>query len=143
MKKTVCIFLVLSICFSAIGIPTLAAQPETVTPLYENTLLVRTTMNMDSAGKANINIQCYGKSGTTSIRAETHLELKVGQSWVTIDNGQPNDQWTASTTDAFLIRTYEYQLVARGTYRAVTIFTVTKGTSEGIAVFSNEVTYTP
>ena len=143
MKKTVCILLVLVICFSTIGLPTLAAQPETVAPLYEHTSLVLTTMNMSNGGKANINIQCYAETGTTSIRAETHLELKVGQSWVTIDNGQPNDQWTASTTDAFLVRTYEYQLVARGTYRAVTIFTVTKGTSEGIAVFSNEVTYTP
>ena len=143
MKKTVCILLVLSICFSAIGIPTLAAQPETVTPLYDNTSLVKAIMSLNSNGKSSIKIQCYGKSGTTSIRAETHLELKVGQSWGTIDNGQPNYQWTASTTDAFLVRTYEYQLVARGTYRAVTIFTVTKGTSEGIAVFSNEVTYTP
>lgn len=143
MKKTVCILLVLSICFSAIGIPTLAAQPETVTPLYDNTSLVKAIMSLNSNGKSSIKIQCYGKSGTTSIRAETHLELKVGQSWVTIDNGQPNYQWTDSTTEAFFVKTYEYQLVARGTYRAVTIFTVTRGTSEGIAVFSNEVTYNP
>ena len=145
MKKTICLLLVFAIISSTIGIPAMAAEITTadIAPRYTNASSAQTTITIINSDTLSITATCYGKSGTTSITARTHLELKVGSSWVTIANGQPNSEWTNSTSSPLFIQTYEYELQAPGTYRAATIFTVTKGSSEGIAVFSNEISYFP
>lgn len=145
MKKIICLLLASAIFFSVMEASAAAAEmnAETIAPRYANASSAQTTVSIVNSNTLSITAICYGYSGTTSITARTHLELKVGQSWVTINNGQPNYEWTGSSSIPRFFQTYEYELQAQGTYRAVTIFTVTKGTSEGIAVFSNEISYYP
>lgn len=148
MKKIICIVLALSISISAFLLPATAASPspsdDVVTPYYSHTSSVSVDLNISDGGLATIGPQCVAYSGTTSITATTYIELQINpQSWVRIDNGQENDQWVDTVSARFLSKTYEYQLSAPGTYRAVTIFAVTRGTTERIAITSNAVSYYP
>ena len=146
MKKIICLLLVFAVLSSVLVVSALAAPipvANSISPRYLNVSKASIAIAVANSNTLSILPTCTGYLGTTSITARTHLELKVGQSWVTIANGQPNNEWTGSTNSCHFSEAYEYELQAPGTYRAVTIFTVTKGTSEGIAVFSNEISYFP
>jgi len=67
---------------------------------------------------------CLGKSSCTGIDSVTYLEYKVGNSWMRVDLGNENDEYTYSTTASRMVQSYDITLTTPGTYRAVVIFTV-------------------
>ena len=112
MKRILSLILAV-IFFMGVNIPTYAAMPETITPLWANTSQAQVTFVIRD-----------GKSSCTGIDAITYIERKIGTFWVKIDLGVPNNEYRYSTTNSYLVQNHETTITSPGTYRAVVIFTV-------------------
>lgn len=123
MKKITALILAV-ILLMASAIPVFAAAPETVVPFLINTSQARVTFAVSADGTASWTIMCIGKSSCTGIDAVTYLERQVGNSWVRVDLGNLNDEYTYSTTASQLVQNNKIALTTSGTYRAVVLFTV-------------------
>ena len=131
MRKVVSLFLALALSISALGVPVFAQpQEETAAPYATNVLRTDVTLEISSNGIATITSVCIGISGTTSIRATTYLERDLSGRWFRVDIPEADDQWVSSTTSRIYSVTKTHQLTIQGTYRAVTVFTVTAGSGE-------------
>ena len=141
MKKMFSLFLVFALSISILGTHAFAkAESDVITPYYTNATVARVVLTIDDTGLATIKSTCTGISSTTSISAITYLEKSVNGSWVRVDISETNDQWVTSTNIRIYSVTKTHQLSSNGTYRAVTVFTVTAGSAETITVIS-EATY--
>lgn len=123
MKRILSLILAV-IFFMGVNIPTYAAMPETITPLWANTSQAQVTFVIRDNGEASWTIICDGKSSCTGIDAITYIERKIGTFWVKIDLGVPNNEYRYSTTNSYLVQNHETTITSPGTYRAVVIFTV-------------------
>lgn len=123
MKKVLSILLV-SIFLLISFIPSFAASPEAVSPLYLNTSQASVAITISEDGTVSIAVKCIGKSSATSITATTYLERKAGPSWAIVDLGTSQDTWTEYVSARYLVKTYTKRLSITGEYRATTIFTV-------------------
>lgn len=103
-------------------------------PRYANITVAEVTMAINDSGLATIDSYCSGIPGTTWIRAQTYLEKKVNGVWTRVDILSTDDQWVTSINKRVFSVTKTHQLTSRGTYRAVTTFTVTAGSSETVTV---------
>ncbi len=128
MKKITAIILTF-ILLLATAVPSLAAVPEVAVPYYANTSQAGIPFVIRENGEAGWTITCLGKSSCTGIDSVTYLEYKVGSSWVRVDLGNENDEYTYSTTASRMVQSYDFTLTTPGTYRAVVVFTV-YGTQE-------------
>lgn len=137
MRKIVALVLVttvlLSMCISV------SAVESEIQPYYINTNQAKVVMSISDAGLASITVSCIGNSNATKIQITTYLEKQVGASWVRVNNGQTNNQWTASTTNSYLVKAYSHQLNSTGTYRAVAVFTVSGTQSETFTLYSEDI----
>ncbi len=140
MKKILSMILLVA-CLFAVACPVLAAEKEEMTPQYVNTNTVRSRMTISDNGLATIALTCSAKSTVTQISVKTHLEKKVGSTWVVVDISEPNDQWVDTVFARTLLKTHTHQLSASGTYRAVAEFTVTAAQTETFTLTSTEVKY--
>lgn len=135
MKKTLSVFLVLTLCFSVLSSPAFAIEKSNVImPRYTNITVAEVTMAINNSGLATIRSSCTGIPGTTWIRAQTYLEKKVNGVWTRVDIISTDDQWVTTINTRVFSVTKTHQLTSRGEYRAVTTFTVTAGTSEKTTV---------
>ena len=128
MKRITAIILTLVLLF-ATAIPSLAAVPEVAVPYYANTSHASVSFVIEDNGAASWTITCLGKSSCTGIYAVTYLERQVGSSWVRVDLGNANDEYTYNTTASRIAQNNKTTLTTPGTYRAVVVFTV-YGTQE-------------
>ncbi|MBQ7872096.1 MAG: hypothetical protein IJ357_08135, partial [Oscillospiraceae bacterium] len=85
MKKIISLLLVLAILCS-LAPTALAATPETVEPLYENTTDADVTL-LISGSTATIKVTCTGTAVLDSAQLTTYIERKDGASWVRVENG--------------------------------------------------------
>lgn len=122
--------LLLSMCISV------SAAESTLQPRYINTNQAKVVMGISDSGLAEITVTCLGNSNATSIQITTYIERQVGTRWVRVSNGQTNNQWSATASANYLIRTYTHQLSTTGTYRAVATFTVSGSQSETFTLYS-------
>lgn len=137
MKNVLSFFLALSLCFSIFSTPASAStENNAVMPRYTNTTIAQVTLAIDGSGLATIDSYCTAIPGTTWIRATTYLEKKVNGTWTRVDIMSTDDQWVTMINTRVFSVTKTHQLTSRGTYRAVTTFTVTAATSETITVIS-------
>ena len=135
MKKALSIFLAFALCFSALSVPASAAVgDDAIVPCHTNATVAQVTMEISDSGLATIKSTCTGIPGTTWIRAQTYLEKKVNGVWERVDILSTDDQWVTMINTRLFSVTKTHQLTSRGTYRAVTTFTVIAGTSETITV---------
>lgn len=125
--------LLLSMCISV------SAAESAPQPRYINTNQAKVVMSINDEGLASITVSCIGNSNATRIQITTYIEKQVGSSWVRVNNGQTNNQWTASTTNSYLVKAYSHQLNSTGTYRAVAIFTVSGTQSETFTLYSEDI----
>ena len=123
MKKFTALILATILLFATTA-TTYAALPETAVPYYANTSQASIPLVISENGEASWTIMCIGKSSCTGIDAVTYLERQVGSSWVRVDLGNLNDEYTYSTTSSYILQNYKFTLTAHGTYRAVVVFTV-------------------
>lgn len=145
MKKIISVFLFLGMIAAMCSFPTLATNVDTeISPYYSNAFYANVDLSISDAGYTEVSSRCYGYDGTTKIEATTYLEFQTGWTWTQISNGQPDHQWTGSSTSTYFSETYTYQLQMSGNFRATTSFKVTRnGTSEVIVVHSEEFYYSP
>lgn len=141
MKKFTALILAV-ILLMASAIPVFAAAPETVVPFLINTSQARVTFAVSADGTASWTIMCIGKSSCTGIDAVTYLERQVGNSWVRVDLGNLNDEYTYSTTGLQLVKNNKTTLTMSGTYRAVVVFTVYGTVEDETITAENEYYYT-
>ena len=66
--------------------------------------------------------------------------MKVDSTWVKVNIGQTNNQWTAIANTSYLLKDYSHQLSTTGKYRAVAEFTVTGEVAETFTLYF-EATY--
>lgn len=137
MKKTMALILV-AVLLLTTAAPARAALPETAVPYYANTSQATVSFVIEDDGTASWTIMCIGKSNCTGIDAETHLERKVGISWVRIGLGNGVDQYTYSTTESRFIQNNTHTITRTGTYRAVVVFTVYGTTENETITLRNE-----
>lgn len=138
MKKLAALILV-AVIIATMCIPVSAAE-NTIQPYYINTNQAKVLMGIDDFGLASINVTCIGNSNATRIQITTYIEKLIGSTWVRVNIGQVNNQWTASTTTRYLAKDYSHQLTTTGSYRAVAVFTVSGSTSETFTLYC-EATY--
>lgn len=138
MRKIASVLLVAALLLSTL-IPVFAAE-NTISPFYINTNQARLVMGITEEGVAEITVICSCNSNATGIKATTYIERQVGSSWVRVSNGQTNNEWIATTTARYLAKTYSCQLSISGTYRAVTVLTVSGTETESITLY-REATY--
>jgi hypothetical protein len=137
MRKAASLILALALCISAFVIPVSAKdEVDIISPRYTNAHNPDVNLTIDSNGLATVKSSCQGVSGTTSIRGITYLQRKVGDSWIRVDIPGALDQWESSVSGRIYSVTKTHQLTIPGTYRAVTIFTVTAGSTETVTVTS-------
>lgn len=135
MKKALSVFLALILCFSVLSAPASAAgENDPITPRHTNATMAKVVLAIDDSGFATINSSCTAIPSTTWIRATTYLEKKVNGTWTRVDILSTDDQWVTTINTRVFSVTKTHQLTSRGTYRAVTTFTVTAETSETITV---------
>lgn len=135
MKKAFSLVLALVLCISALTIPVSATvEADFISPRYINAENPTVELMISSNGLATIKSTCRGVSGTTSIKGITYLQRKVGDSWIRMDIPGALDQWETSVSSRIYSVTKTHQLTIPGTYRAVTIFTVTAGSAETFTV---------
>lgn len=102
------------------------SDSDIIMPLYNNTASASVSFTISSSGKATVSLYCQGYSGvTTKITAYTYIQLQTGSSWVTITNGQSNNQWVDTVSGSQLITSHSLQLTGSGTYKAVVVYHVT------------------
>lgn len=128
MKRITAILLTI-VLLLATAVPTFAAVPEVAVPYYANTSQAQINFVISDNGEASWTIICIGKSSCTGIDAVTYLEYQVGNSWIRVDLGNANDEYTYSTTASRFYQSNKITLTTPGTYRAVVVFTV-YGTQE-------------
>lgn len=145
MKGLISVLLVFVMIVGVCGVSALAVSDvESAVPYYTNAQTARVTAQIDDNGNLSIKPYCYALYGTTMIEATTYLEFQTGWTWVRIANGQPDNQWESSATSLYFSETYKYQIQMSGTFRATTIFDVTRnGNTETITVHSEEFSYSP
>ena len=138
MRKFASVLLVAAILMSMI-IP-VSATENSIQPYYINTNQARVVMGINEDGLAEITVTCIGNSNATKIETVTYLERKVGSSWVRVNINQPNNQWEESVNACYLLKNYSFDLSVTGTYRAVTVFTVSGSETETYTLY-REATY--
>lgn len=145
MKRLFSILLVFVMIAGACGVSASAVSDvESAVPYYANAQSASVTAELDSEGILTVRPYCFALFGTTIIESTTYLEFQTGWTWTRISNGQPNNQWEDSTTALIFSETYTYNLQMSGTFRATTIFDVTRnGKTETITVHSEEFSYSP
>ena len=136
MKKIAALVLAVTL-LTAMCIPVSAAENNTQ-PFYINTNQAKVVLGLSDSGLADIGVTCLANSNATKIQITTYLEKLVGSTWVRVSIGQTNNQWTASTTESYLIKAYSKQLSSTGTYRAVAVFTVSGTQSETFTLYSED-----
>ncbi|MBQ6160382.1 MAG: hypothetical protein IJK24_05520 [Oscillospiraceae bacterium] len=142
MKKVTAIILALILVINITCITyaeeELPVQEEIIED-YVNTRKVDVILSINAAGTATVSISCIGYTGTTHISASTYLERWTGSAWTRVSiNG--TSQIDDDVYGSYLAKTYT-TTVASGTYRATSVFTVTRGTDETITVRSNQATH--
>ncbi len=132
----VCLFVVPLFSISAV-----AAAPEEVMPLYNNTVSATSNMSINSNGKMTISYIFTGyPSTTTKAVITTYIEKKTLLFfWSRVDNGQTDKQWVDTITDYRYAGAREYQLSSSGTYR-VTITYVIYGTGGSPDEITHQIT---
>lgn len=128
MKRITAILLTI-VLLLATAVPAFAAVPEVAVPYYANTSQANVSFVISDNGEASWTIMCIGKSSCTGIDAITYLEYQVGSSWMRVDIGTVNEEYTYSTTASRFVQNNKTTLLTPGTYRAVVEFTV-YGTQE-------------
>lgn len=137
MKKVLSLFLAFVLCFCTLCTPASAkAGNDAIAPCYTNAIVVNTVLSITDTGLATVDEYCTGISTTTSIKVVTYLERYVGGLWARVDISPINDEWIGWTNATYYTRVRTHQLESRGSYRAVTVFTVAAGTSETITRYS-------
>lgn len=104
---------------------------------YVNIKKAGVSLTIASNGNTSIIIYCQGIIGTTHISSTTYLEKQ--NSYGTWDRVSINgaSQISDGVSGSYLSRTYT-TTVGTGTYRATSVFTVTRGgVDETITVYSN------
>lgn len=137
MKKFAALILVVTIVAS-LCIPVSAAE-FSINPYYINTNQARVVLTIGDSGLAEITVLCTANSNATKIQTTTYLERQIGSTWVRVNNGQTNNQWTASTTARYLAKDYSCQLSITGTYRAVAVFTVSGSETETFTLYFEDI----
>jgi len=140
MKRILSLFLIAVLLLLSTA-PAYAAMPETATPYYTNTSQAGVSFVADETGSASWTIICTGKSSCTGIDAVTYLERELAGTWVRVFIGNGNDEFTYSTTDSWMVQTYDFTLRNHGTYRAVVVFTVHGTVEDEELTFWNSRTY--
>lgn len=135
MKRMIASIITLVTLFT-LAQPTLAAQPNTVSPQYTNAKQAVVSLRIDSSGTASVSVTCYGSTSLKQTKITTYIEKLVGSSWERVNIGEPDNAWQYTTTSQVFNKTYSAQLSSTGTYRAVTEFTLTASTVEHITVTS-------
>ncbi len=101
------------------------SDSDIIMPLYNNTSSASVTFTISSSGLATISLYCQGYTDvTTKITAYTYIQLQTGSSWVTISNGQSNNQWVDTVSGSRLVTSHTLQLTSSGTYKAVVVYNV-------------------
>ena len=140
MKKFTALILAAIFLFAA-ATPVSAAVPEIAVPFYANTSQAGVVFTINAEGSASWTITCLGKSSCTGIDAVTYLERQVGNTWVRVDLGNTNNEYTYSTTASRMTKTYVLTLDTHGTYRATVIFTVYGTVEDETLSYSTERTF--
>ena len=142
MKKLIYVLMVVIILYS-IACPVLAALPEEITPLYNNTEYASCALSISSSGNATVTLNYKGIDGvTTGATVETYIQKKtLGLVWTTVNIGQPNNKWVDTVTGVSPTIRHYAQLDSTGTYRAVAKFTIS-GTGGSADVIEKTSTYT-
>lgn len=126
MKKTIAIILVL-VTMLSITFPVSAAEAR-----YVAANITTCTLSINASGKATILVRVSGDDTLTKSVAVTYIEKLVGSTWTRVDIGTTNDTWSYTSTSASSAKTYSVQLSGTGSYRAVTVFTLTGSSTETV-----------
>ena len=134
MKKIICVLLATVLLF-ATAMPALAATNETVTPYYTNATSAKASLDISSDGWATVIVSCSGKPGTQSISVTYYVEKLYGSNtWVRVNTGTTNNEWTVTTTGRLLSDTQTVKLYVPGKHRLTAVFVVTLSSSETITL---------
>jgi len=77
----------------ALSRPVRAAQPSTITPQYVSIKSATVILSIDEDGIATVTLYASGNTGTSQIKAVTHLERLVGGKWYLVYIGGPDTSW--------------------------------------------------
>lgn len=126
MKKIIAAILTLVIMLP-VAFPASAAEAR-----MADAQSVVCTLSISSAGKATVTIRVTGNSTLTKAVAVTYLEKNVNGTWTRVDIGTTNDTWSYTSTSTTVFKTFSAQLSGTGSYRAVTVFTLTGSSTETV-----------
>ncbi len=145
MKRRIFSLLLLGVLFCSLaGLAAAAAPEDGVMPCYNNTMGTSTNFTISTTGKATITACFDGYPGTTyGARITSYLEKRtLGLFWYRVDIGQPNNEWVDTSSDYLDIIGHEFQLSAKGTYRATVQYEICgNGGPADIIDYQQERTY--
>lgn len=103
----------------------MSAYSEPITPFYNNTYQARTTVSIDSNGKATVNVYYYGRVGVTkSATITTKLQKNVSGVWQDVSIGTANNSWIDTSSSFTATFNHTANLTSRGTYRAISTYQI-------------------
>ena len=124
MKKVLVFVLLAALMCAALSVSVFAAE-EQVQPRSNNYLIASATFSISSTGTASVNVRYVGYSSVfDGAKITSKIQKNVSGSWVDVNNGQPDNTWTDTSTTVSFNTTHTHQLSERGTYRAVVNFEI-------------------
>ena len=124
MKKILVLVLLTALLCTAFSLSAFAAE-NGIQPRSNNYIVANATFSVSSAGVASVSIRYVGYSSVfDGAKVTSKIQKNVSGSWVDVNNGQPNNTWTDTSTAVSFTTSHTQQLTERGTYRAVVNFEI-------------------
>lgn len=120
LKTTILTILILCLSVAPCGtLLTMAAQPGSVAPLYNNTSSTISAMSINDSGVMTISYRYTGyPSKTTKAVITTYIEKKtLGLFWKRVDIGTEGNEWIDTIIDYKYSGSRTFKLASKGTYK--------------------------
>lgn len=123
MKRFVCLFLILTLIFSACVTANAQENLDSFVPFgvvqFSNIESSSLSFFVSDNGQANIQYSVSVKSGVGQVIVKTYIEKRfLGIFWSRVNIGTKDNEWTDKFNKRFFVGSHTAQLSESGTYRA-------------------------
>ena len=124
MKKILIFTLLTALICASLSLSVFAAETQ-IQPRSNNYIVANATFTISSTGEASLTARYVGYASVfDGANVTSKIQKNESGTWVDVNNGQPDNTWTDTSTLVSFNTTHTHQLTERGTYRAVVNFEI-------------------
>jgi len=124
MKKILTLILLSALLCAALSLSVFADDTQ-IQPRSNNYMVANASFTISSTGNASVTVRYIGYASVfDGAKITSKIQKNESGTWVDVNNGQPDNTWTDTSTLVSFNTTHTHQLTERGTYRAVVNFEI-------------------